>query len=70
MKRLTPSEARNRPIARKSLVAARTIPVGERFGAHNLAVKRPGVGISPMRWDEVSGRLAKREFAADEPIEL
>ena len=70
VKRLTPSEAKNRSIARKSLVAARTIPVGERFGAHNLAVKRPGDGISPMRWDEVSRRSAMREFAADEPIEL
>jgi N,N'-diacetyllegionaminate synthase len=70
VKRLTPSEARNKPIARKSLVATRAIKLGEAFGADNLGVKRPGTGISPMRWDEVVGKPAKRDFAADELIEL
>lgn len=70
VKRLTPSEARNRPIARKSLVAARPIHAGECFDAANLLAKRPGEGISPMRWNEVLGRPAKRDFVTDEPIEL
>ena len=70
VKRLTPSEARNRPIARKSLVASCPIRNGEVYSAQNLAVKRPGGGISPMRWDDVLGRVAPRDFAVDELIEL
>lgn len=70
VKRLTPSEARNRPIARKSLVAAGPIRKGEVFSVQNLTAKRPGGGITPMRWEEVLGRIAPRDFAADELIEL
>ncbi len=70
IKRPTPSETRNRPIARKSVVAARPIAAGEHFSADNLAIKRPGTGISPMRWDEIIGRPARRDFAVDELIEL
>ena len=70
IKRLTPSEARNKPIARKSLVANRTIKAGEVFSVQNITAKRPGTGVSPMRWDEVMGRAAPRDFAADELIEL
>ncbi len=70
IKRPTASEARNTPIARKSLVAGRPIVKGALFTEDNLAVKRPGTGISPMRWDEVVGRVAPRDFAADELIEL
>lgn len=70
VKRLTPSEAGNKPIARKSLVASRAIKAGEVFSANNLTAKRPGTGISPMRWDEVIGHTAHRDFAADEMIEL
>jgi len=70
VKRLTESEARNKPVARKSLVARRPIQAGEMFSADNLACKRPGTGISPMRWDEVIGRVATRDFAADELVEL
>ena len=70
VKRLTPSEARNRPIARKSLVAAGPIRKGEVFSVQNLTAKRPGGGINPMRWEEVLGRIAPRDFAADELIEL
>jgi N,N'-diacetyllegionaminate synthase len=69
IKRLTPSEARNKPVARKSLVARRAIKAGERFTADNLTTKRPGTGISPMRWDEFLGKSAQRDFAADELIE-
>lgn len=70
IKRLTPSEARNKPIARKSLVATQVIKAGEAFTANNITTKRPGTGISPMRWDDVMGRFAPRDFAADELIEL
>jgi len=70
IKRPGPSELKNRPIARKSLVADRAISAGEPFSAENVTAKRPGTGISPMRWDEVLGRLAPRDFAPDEAIEL
>lgn len=66
IKRLTPSEAKNKPIARKSLVASRAIKAGEIFTAENLTAKRPGNGISPMCWDEIMGKRALRDFAADE----
>jgi N,N'-diacetyllegionaminate synthase len=70
IKRLTPSEARNKPIARKSLVASQSIKAGEIFNAMNITAKRPGTGISPMRWDAIMGRTAPRDFAQDELIEL
>jgi len=70
IKRVTPSEARNKPIVRKSLVASRAIKTGEVFSVQNITAKRPGTGISPMRWDEVMGRVAPRGFAVDELIEL
>jgi N,N'-diacetyllegionaminate synthase len=69
IKRVTPSEAKNQPIARKSLVARRAIRAGEVFSAENLTAKRPGTGVSPMRWDEIVGRRASRDFAVDEQIE-
>lgn len=70
IKRATASETKNKPIARKSLVAACAISAGEVFSEHNLVAKRPGNGISPMRWDEVLGHKAPRDFAPDELIEL
>jgi N,N'-diacetyllegionaminate synthase len=70
IKRPSASELRNRAVARKSLVAARAIRAGEVFSESNVAVKRPGTGYSSMRWDEVVGRPAPRDFAPDELIEL
>ena len=70
IKRPSSSEAKNKPIARKSIVATNTIMKGECFTEVNIAVKRPGTGISPMRWDEVLGRTAIRDFEPDEMIEL
>jgi N,N'-diacetyllegionaminate synthase len=70
IKRLTPSEARNKPVARKSLLASQAIKAGEVFSAQNITTKRPGTGVSPMLWDEVMGRTAPRDFVADELIEL
>lgn len=69
-KHVTESEAKNKPIARKSILAKRDIKKGETFTPENLTVKRPGYGISPMRWYDVLGKTAKRDFAEDEKIEL
>lgn len=69
-KRAMPSELKNISVARKSIVAAKAITAGELFTEANLTVKRPGSGISPMRWPEVIGRVASRAFAVDELIEL
>lgn len=69
-KAVTASEAKNRPVARKSIVAARPIRAGETFTAENLTTKRPGDGVNPMLWHQVLGQKAKRDFAEDEKIEL
>ncbi|MCG8995494.1 N-acetylneuraminate synthase [Laribacter hongkongensis] len=69
VKRRTASEIGNVAVARKSIVAARPIRQGETYSADNLATKRPGTGISPMRWDEMLGRAAQRDYQADELIE-
>jgi N,N'-diacetyllegionaminate synthase len=66
----TASELPNRTVARRSLVAARPIKAGEVFGPNNLAAKRAERGLSPMLWDHVVGRVARRDFAEDEPVEL
>ena len=68
IKKPSPSELKNKSIARKSIVAERNIRKGEAFTEENLTVKRPGTGISPMRWDEVIGRKASRNFNEDEII--
>ncbi len=65
-----PSEYVMRGISRKSIVASVPIRRGERLTEANLATKRPGTGISPMRWDEVIGGWAKRDFEIDEVLEL
>lgn len=70
IKRPSASELKNKPIARKSLVAIRAIREGEPFSSENTGTKRPGTGISPMRLDEVIGRIASRDFNVDELIEL
>ncbi len=70
MKRPSPSEKKNIFVARKSIVASRTILQGELFTSDNLTVKRPGNGISPMLWDEVIGKRAIRDFDADVLIEI
>ena len=66
----TESELKNRAVARKSIVAARDIKRGEVLTEENLTTKRPGSGISPMRWKEVVGTAAKRDFTEDELIEV
>lgn len=65
VKRPRPSERDTRKVARKSLVAARTIKKGQVIVAQDLTAKRPGTGLSPMRyWDRI-GRKAKRDIARD-----
>lgn len=61
-------ELGNRAIARRSLVAARAIRAGEVFAADMLAAKRPGDGVSPMRFWDVLGRTAERDYDCDEAI--
>lgn len=70
VKRPMPSEAANKVVARKSIIAARDIKKGEMLSEENLTTKRPGNGISPMRWYEIIGKAAKRDFMEDELIEL
>ncbi|MGB8190903.1 MAG: N-acetylneuraminate synthase [Chitinophagaceae bacterium] len=69
-KKPSPSEIKNKAIARKSIVASAKIEQGEVFSDDNLTVKRPGTGLSPMLWDEVIGKPASRNFEPDELIEL
>ncbi len=69
-KHVSDSERPNIEIARKSIIAARDIKAGEILTEENLTVKRPGNGISPMRWDEVVGSRAIRDFKADHLIEI
>ena len=66
IKRLTPSEAKNKPVARKSLVASKAIKAGEVFSVQNVTAKRPGTGISPMRWDEIIGQAARKDYNEDD----
>ena len=68
-KRVSDSERPNMTVARKSIVAARPIAPGDLFTEENITVKRPGNGISPMRWDEIIGSVASRGYDTDQLIE-
>ena len=69
LKEPSAEELKNRAVARKSLIAARHICKGERFSEENLTVKRPGTGVSAMRWEQAMGQIAVRDFNEDERIE-
>lgn len=69
-KKPTSSEIKNMAIARKSIVAGQPIKKGEIFTEKNITTKRPGTGISAMRWRQVLGQKATRDFAEDELIEV
>lgn len=69
-KAVSASERKNIEVARKSIVAACSIRKGELLTDENLTVMRPGNGISPMRWEEVIGTYATRDYQEEEPIEL
>ena len=70
LKEPSSSELTNKAVARKSIVASREIKQGEILSEYNLTTKRPGTGISPMKWYEVIGKVAPRDFSEDEIIEL
>lgn len=70
LKDVSPSERKNLSIARKSIVAKTFIRKGENFSDLNITAKRPGTGISPMKWDEVIGKTASKDFQEDELITL
>ena len=70
LKEVSASEEKNKPIARRSIVAATNITKGDIFTVENLIVKRPGTGISPMLWNEVIGKKARKNFQEDDLIEL
>lgn len=69
-KAVSKSEEKNLNIARKSIVASCPIKMGEKLTEKNLTCKRPGNGISPMRWNEIIGQIAKHDFYEDELIEI
>jgi N,N'-diacetyllegionaminate synthase len=69
-KGVSASERENMSVARKSIVAATHITKGTVFTEENLTVKRSGTGISPMRWEEILGKAAIRDFSEDELIEV
>ncbi len=66
----SPSEKKNMAIARKSIVAAKKIKKGETLTEENITTKRPGFGISPMKWFDILGTTAIRDFEEDELIEV
>jgi N,N'-diacetyllegionaminate synthase len=70
VKKPSASEIENRAVVRKSIVASRPIKKGELFTEESITVKRPGIGISPMKWDNVIGRTSKKNFEKDGIIEL
>lgn len=70
LKKPSISELKNRPVVRKSIVAAKDIKKGQVFAEENITTKRPGTGISPMKWDKVVGKIAKKDFDHDQPVEL
>jgi N,N'-diacetyllegionaminate synthase len=62
------SESKNKSIVRKSIVAGINILKGEIFSESNLAVKRPGIGMDPMTWDNVLGTRAVKDYKQDDLI--
>ena len=65
---VSPSEKVNKNIARKSITARCDISKGDKLTEDNITIKRPGTGISPMKWDEIIGSLAQRDYKSDELI--
>lgn len=69
-KEVSRSEKGNIDIVRKSIVASCVIKKGERLTEDNLTTKRPGIGVSPMRWNEVLGKIADKDYEVDEMIQI
>lgn len=70
IKKPSASEMKNIEIARKSIVASASISKGAIFTEENVTIKRPGTGISPMKWDEVIGKVATKNYSTDDLIEI
>lgn len=70
LKAPAPSELKNKPVARRSLVAARDILKGEVFTEKNLTAKRPGNGISPIYYWDLLGKAADRDYKQDETVSI
>jgi|SRR5690554_1140693 len=70
IKEPSPSELKNKPIARKSIVASKVIKKGDLFTEQNITIKRPGTGVSPMKWKELLGSIATKDYIEDQLIEL
>lgn len=70
IKEPSPSEIKNKPIARKSIVAQKSIKKGDVFSEENITIKRPGTGINPMEWKKIIGKIATKDFMEDQQIEL
>ena len=68
IKKPSKSETPNINIARKSIVAKCDIKKGQTLTENNLTIKRPGNGINPMRWDEIVGTVANKDYEYDEII--
>lgn len=66
IKKPSPSEIKNMPIARKSIITSKAIIKGEYFSEDNLTIKRPGNGMNPMQWDEIIGAVALKNYVEDE----
>ena len=69
VKKIMPSELKNRQVARQSIVAKANIKKGEALSETNITTKRAGSGISPMRWDQIIGSKSKRDYLIDEIID-
>lgn len=68
IKKISPVEEKNLDIVRKSIVANRPIKKGEPLTEGNITTKRPATGITPMRWHEVVGTVATRDYETDDFI--
>ena len=69
VKKIMPSELKNRQVARQSIVAKANIKKGEALSETNITTKRAGSGISPMRWDQIIGSKSNRDYLIDEIID-
>ena len=69
-KKPSPSETVNMDVARKSIVASQSIKKGDKLSSKNITTKRPGTGINPMKWDDVLGGIAIKNYQKDELIQM
>jgi len=67
-KKPSSSEGLNISVVRKSIVANQEIKQGDLLTEKNISVKRPGNGINPMKWDDIIGSTARKNYNADELI--